>query len=86
MRNPKNIIVWLSISIPSPAPALADELRRLASRLARRQTSVVIGGRGVSERLLLDQPANVHAIRSMTELAAFVRGKAAATTKLLARR
>ena len=66
-------LVWLSVSAAESARSVRAAARTLAASLAERDGDLVIGGQASAD-CVPRGVANVHAIRSMGELAAFGRG------------
>jgi MerR family transcriptional regulator, light-induced transcriptional regulator len=66
-------LVWLSISSIADAAALRTSLKALAQTLEERSIDLILGGHAVSE-VAPRAMQHVHAMGSMGELAAFVRG------------
>ena len=66
-------LVWLSVSTTEGAKAVRAAARKLAAALAERDADLVVGGQASADSVPRGLP-NVHAIRSMGELAAFARG------------
>ena len=66
-------LVWLSVSAAESARSVRAAARTLAASLAERDGDLVIGGQASAD-CIPRGVANVHAIRSMGELAAFGRG------------
>lgn len=67
------VIVWLSVSGADEVDQLRRAVEKLARRLARRDATLLVGGRLAGEVVAKPAP-NVHVMSSMAQLAAFARG------------
>ena len=66
-------LLWLSVSVADPQGQLARGVTKLAGRLDKAGTSIVLGGRHAAA-VAPKGRSNVHALADMGELSAFARG------------